>query len=53
MSLNYTKANQVAMKFPGSFQEINVGTYGTPDFFPHFHINPKHGDPHIWFYPGN
>lgn len=53
MCANYTKARQVAVNFPGAYQEINRGKYGTAEFYPHFHINEEHGEPHIWFYPGN
>lgn len=53
MAVNYNSAKQIAMKFPGPELEINVGTYGTEGYYPHFHIRGRHGDPHIWFYIGN
>jgi RHS repeat-associated protein len=53
MAIDYNSAKRLAKKFPGAYQEVDVGKYGALDYYPHFHINNSHGDPHIWFYPGN
>lgn len=51
MCSDYKSAHRIAIKFPSPKLEMNEGTFGQSGFYPHFHINGGHGDPHIWFFP--
>ncbi len=42
-------AYAVAKWFPNSFYE-GPHDGGAEEYYPHYHINERHGPPHIWFY---
>lgn len=46
--IDQMRAFAVAKWFPESFLDNPHGKNG---YYPHYHVNKKHGNPHIWFYP--
>ena len=47
MCKNQAAAYEIAKNYKNSFVEKPHGGSG---YFWHYHINKKHGAPHIWFY---
>lgn len=43
-------ALEIASKYDLYKLEIDLRQESGKDYYPHYHINGRHGAPHIWFY---
>lgn len=50
MCKSQMEALDIASQYPIRKLEIDKNKEGVPGYYWHYHINGRHGFPHIWFY---